>query len=194
MSALFEKAIAAFDEYNSKDPNKEKAGEKHYPKELLYAQRMSKSLVGYKPDASEALRLAIRCQHIGRWEIPRDSFPKDRVGYLQWRNKLKVHHADIAEKILGELGYDNETIERVKFLVQKKQLRHDEESQTLEDVVCLVFLSYYLDDFAVEHEEGKVVSILQKTWMKMSEKGKEAALKLPLSDNSRNFIAKALNA
>src|SRR5690606_37810895 len=109
-----------------------------------------------------------------RWEIPRDSFPKDRVGYLQWRNKLKVHHADIAEKILGELGYDHETIERVKFLVQKKQLRHDEESQTLEDVVCLVFLSYYLDDFAGEHEEEKVVSILQKTWTKMSEKGKEA--------------------
>jgi hypothetical protein len=37
---------------------------------LLYGQRMSKKLVDFHPDASECLRLAARCQHIGRWEIP----------------------------------------------------------------------------------------------------------------------------
>ena len=193
MSALFEKAITAFDDYNGKDPHSEKSGEKTFPKELLYAQRMSACLVDFEPDASEALRLAIRCQHIGRWEIPRDTFPKDRVGYLQWRNKLKVHHAEIAEKILRQTGYDNDTIERVKFLVQKKQLRHDEETQTLEDVVCLVFLKYYFEEFAEEHEEDKVISILQKTWVKMSEKGKAAALKLPMSEISKAYVSKALS-
>lgn len=193
MSALFEKAIAAFDEYNSKDPNTETASGRSFPKELLYAQRMSACLVQFSPDASEALRLAIRCQHIGRWEIPRETYPKDRVGYLQWRNKLKEHHADIASKILNQTGYDNETIERVKFIVQKKQLRHDGESQTLEDVVCLVFLEYYFDEFAGQHEEEKVISILQKTWNKMSEKAKEAALRLKLGDVTKQYISKALN-
>lgn len=192
MSVLFEKAIAAFDDYNRLDPNTEKVGEKFHPKELLYAQRMSKCLLNFMPDASEALQLAIRCQHIGRWEIPRDSFPRDRIGYLQWRNKLKVHHAEIAENILAQIGFDVETIERVKFLVQKKQLRHDDESQALEDVVCLVFLEYYLDDFAKDHDEEKVTGILQKTWNKMSERGKEAALSLPLSDISKSYISKAL--
>ncbi len=192
MSALFEKAIEAFDEYNEKDPNTEVSRDKNYPKELIYAQRMSKKLIEFSPDASEALRLAIRCQHIGRWEIPRDSYPKDRVGYLNWRNKLKQHHADIAEKILRQIGYDDDIIERVKFLVQKKQLRQDGESQTLEDVVCLVFLEYYFEDFTGQHDEEKVISILQKTWGKMSEKGHQAALELKLSDDSIKLIQQAL--
>lgn len=193
MSVLFEKAIAAFDDYNRKDPNTETAGGKTLPKELLYAQRMSACLVQFMPDASEALRLAIRCQHIGRWEIPRETYPKDRVGYLQWRNKLKEHHAEIASTILSEIGYDEETIDRVKFIVQKKQLRHDDESQALEDVVCLVFLEYYFEEFARQHEEDKVISILQKTWNKMSEKAKEAALKLKLSEVAKQYISRALN-
>ena len=193
MSALFEKAIAAFDDYNRKDPNTETSGGKTLPKELLYAQRMSACLVQFMPDASEALRLAIRCQHIGRWEIPRETYPKDRVGYLQWRNKLKEHHAEIASDILSEIGYDEEIIDRVKFIVQKKQLRHDDESQALEDVVCLVFLEYYFEEFARQHEEDKVISILQKTWNKMSEKAKEAALKLKLSEVAKQYISRALN-
>lgn len=193
MSVLFEKAIAAFDDYNRKDPNTETSGGKTLPKELLYAQRMSACLVQFMPDASEALRLAIRCQHIGRWEIPRETYPKDRVGYLQWRNKLKEHHAEIASTILSEIGYDEETIDRVKFIVQKKQLRHDDESQALEDVVCLVFLEYYFEEFARQHEEDKVISILQKTWNKMSEKAKEAALKLKLSEVAKQYISRALN-
>ncbi len=193
MSALFEKALEAFDQYNGKDPNSETHKGEKYPKELIYSQRMSKKLIEFYPDASEALRLAIRCQHIGRWEIPRDSYPKDRVGYLNWRNKLKEHHADIAEKIMSQIGYDQEIIDRVKFLVQKKQLRHDEETQTLEDVVCLVFLEYYFDEFAKEHSEEKIISILQKTWGKMSEACKEAALKLKLSDETVQLVKKAIS-
>jgi len=192
MSGLFEKAIEAFDKYNSKDPNTETSGGKTYPKELIYAQRMSQKLIQFYPDASEALRLAIRCQHIGRWEIPRNSYPMDRVGYLNWRNKLKQHHADIAEKILNQIGYKSDIIERVKFLVQKKQLRHDDESQALEDVVCLVFLEYYMDDFALQHDEEKVISILQKTWGKMSDTCKETALTLKLSKSTQELVEKAL--
>jgi len=193
MSALFDKAIQAFDEYNSKDPNLETVDGKQMPKELLYARRMSQRLVEFKPDASEPLRLAVRCQHIGRWEIPRKSYPMDRKGYLQWRNKLKEHHAAIAEEILLKTGYDQETIERVKFLVQKKQMKHDPETQTLEDVVCLVFMDYYFEEFAGQHDDDKVVNIVRKTWSKMSEKGRKAALQLRLSDKSSQLVTQALS-
>jgi len=193
MSALFDKAIQAFDEYNSKDPNLETVDGKQMPKELLYARRMSQRLVEFEPDASEPLRLAVRCQHIGRWEIPRKSYPMDRKGYLQWRNKLKEHHAAIAEEILLKTGYDQETIERVKFLVQKKQMKHDPETQTLEDVVCLVFMDYYFEEFAGQHDDDKVVNIVRKTWSKMSEKGRKAALQLRLSDKSSQLVTQALS-
>ncbi|MEN7547341.1 DUF4202 domain-containing protein [Rapidithrix thailandica] len=193
MSTLFTQAIQAFDEYNANDPNHEIVGEGTVAKELLYAQRMTQKLMTFAPEASEALQLAVRCQHIGRWEIARKDFPMDRVGYLQWRNKEKQHHAEVVEEILSHLEYPRTTIDRVKFLVQKKQMKHDEESQTLEDVVCLVFMEYYFEDFAKEHDEEKVLSILQKTWKKMSEKGREAALQLSLSEYALALVNKALS-
>ena len=86
-------AFQAFDEYNSRDTVREEHEGQTYPKELLYAERMTARLNQFAPDATETLQLAARSQHIGRWEIPRNTYPMDRKGYLQWRNQLKSHHA-----------------------------------------------------------------------------------------------------
>lgn len=187
----FDLAIHKFDAYNSNDPSKVLVESREVGNNLLYGQRMSKKLVDFHPDASECLRLAARCQHIGRWEIPRKDYPMDRTGYLQWRSQLKLLHAKIAGQILEEVGYDKESIEMVKALLMKKQLKQNAETQVLEDVICLVFLQYYFDDFSQSHDEEKVISILKKTIAKMSARGVEKALKLPLSDKARALISKA---
>lgn len=186
------KAFELFDLANSKDPNTEVFMGREYPKEVLYAMRMTDKLNDFAPNASEALRLTARAQHIRRWEIPRESYEMNRVGYLKWRQELKKFHAEKAAEILEQVGYDHETIDKVQFLLEKKQLKRNDETQTLEDVICLVFLEYYFEPFAKEHPEEKVVDILQKTWRKMSEKGQGAALKLPLSQTSKGLVAKAL--
>lgn len=188
----FKAAIDQFDLANSQDPNQEEWQGNMYPKEMLYAERMTDCLEAFEPDASEALQLASRCQHIKRWEIPRESYPMDRPGYHAWRNELKKFHAEQAEAILQEVGYDENTIERVKFLLQKKQLRRDVETQTLEDVICLVFLQYYFEPFSKKYEEEKPIDIIQKTWKKMSEKGHDAALQLNYSPESLELIKKAI--
>lgn len=187
----FEKAIALFDAYNSGDPNREKLNDQEAPKEFLYAVRMTSKLNHYAPDAPEHVQLAARSQHIGRWEIARDSYPMDRKGYLQWRSQLAIHHAKVAEKILEECGYAPETIEKVKFLLQKKQLHHNPETQLLEDVICLVFIEFYLEDFAREHDDDKVIDILKKTLKKMSPRAIQEALKIPVSNHIGGLIAKA---
>src|SRR3989338_1799996 len=115
-------AIAAFDKANAEDTNKEEAGGKEYPKELLYAQRMSAMLERYAPEASEAVKLAVRAQHIQRWKIPRNSYPLGRPGYLQWRTGLYKFHAETAGRIMQEAGYDNAMVERVKAIVSKQGL------------------------------------------------------------------------
>src|SRR4051794_4140627 len=61
----FRRAIQRFDEANAEDP---------HGQELIYAQRMSEWLGRIEPNASEALRLAARSQHIRRWEIPRSKY------------------------------------------------------------------------------------------------------------------------
>jgi hypothetical protein len=183
--ARFEKAIAAFDAYHRKDPNTETHDGQAYPKELLYARRMTERLAQFKPDADEVVKLAARSQHIGRWEIPRTNYPMDKKGYLQWRSAEKVRHAKIAETILSECGYPPEVIEEVKNLLLKKELKTNPKTQLIEDVVCLVFIEHYLDEFAVKHEAEKVRDILRKTVIKMSPQGRAGITKLKVPENMR---------
>jgi len=182
-SDKFNKTMCAFDEANAKDPNN---------KELIYAQRMTDCLNNYDPDASEALQLAVRCQHIRRWEKPRSEYPEGKAGYYKWRTNLYKYHGDVAAKYMIQEGYDKEMVNRVKTLLLKKEIKSNEESQALEDVVCLVFLKYYFDDFITKHDENKLIVIVQKTWGKMSEKAHELALSIDFSDSAKSIVAKAL--
>jgi hypothetical protein len=189
---LLERAFARFDEVNARDPRSDEVDGSFEPRELVYARRMSERLERFDPDASEALRLAARAQHIARWEIPRTEYPPGRVGYKQWRTRLMGHHANLAAAILSEVGYGPGTLKAVSRLIRKEGLKRDPEVQTLEDVVCLVFLEHYFDEFAAEHEDEKLVDILARTWIKMSERGRSAALELPLSARARRLIGRAL--
>lgn len=190
-TSAFEKAIAAFDSYHQKDPGSETVQGVSVPKELLYARRMTERLAQFAPHANESVKLAARCQHIGRWEIPREKYPMDRKGYLQWRNEEKFHHARIAEEILSQCGYGEEMIGKVRKLLLKKELNTDPDTQLLEDVVCLVFLEFYLDEFAARHDEEKIVDILRKTMKKMTVHAKEAVHRLPLSEKIHSLIGRA---
>jgi hypothetical protein len=180
ISERFRAAIERFDAANAPDPNREPdpAGVEQ-PRELLYARRMSEMLERFAPEASEAVRLAVRCQHIRRWEIPRDAYPRTPEGYKAWRTRLMDFHADTAAAILREAGYEEEPIARVRSLLRKERLKRDPETQLLEDVVALVFLEHYLAGFVAghpEYDEAKFADILRKTWLKMSPRGREAAL------------------
>jgi hypothetical protein len=188
----FEKAIHRIDLENSKDPNQENFEGEQYPKELLYSQRMTEKFLEFNPNASQELQIAARAQHICRWEISRGEYPMDRVGYLKWREELKKMHAKKTSVILEKVGYNEDFINRVAFLIQKKLLKKDEESQEMEDVVCLVFLQYYFEDFAAKHTDEKIIDIVKKTWVKMSDKGHDAALKLNYTPKSLSLIQKAL--
>lgn len=184
-------AIAAIDDANSADPNRIQIDATEIPAELAYGQRMSAMLARVYPDASDTLRLAVRAQHIRRWEIPRSSYPMDRGGYLRWRKELGRKHADWAAEILARCGYGQEQIARVGSLLRKENLRRDPETQALEDIAALVFLAHYAEDFAARHPPEKVVSILAKTLGKMSEHGKAAAATLDLSRAVRHALEAA---
>lgn len=190
----FETAIALIDKKNSEDINSYEVSGMNYPKELLYSQRMTRKLLQFDPNASKALQIAARAQHICRWQIARDEYPMDRVGYLKWRETLKKMHADLTAEILDTVGYDQQYIDRVSQLITKKLIKKNEESQTLQDTVCLVFLDYYFEEFAAKHEDEKVIDILQKTWKKMSDKGHEAALQLNYSEENLALVKQAIQA
>lgn len=192
-AARFRAAIAAIDAVNAEDPAREPHEGAEVPAALLYGQRMSAWLLRLAPDAPEALRLAARAQHVGRWKVPRASYPEGRDGYLAWRADLARFHAETVARILERAGYDGATIARVGDLVQKKGIKRDADAQTVEDAACLVFLESQFDAFSRRHPDDKVIDILRKTAAKMSPRGREEAAKLArsLPEDRRRLVARA---
>ena len=188
----FQNASAWIDAENAQDPNSEIYQSNSYPKELLYSNRMYERLMDFYPNASEAVQIASKAQHICRWKMPRESYPMDRVGYLKWREDLKKFHAQTTAEILEKAGYSPVFIDRVSFLIEKKLLKKDAETQLLEDVICLVFLEYYFDAFVQKHDREKMKNIILKTWNKMSENGHQEALKINFSDVNLQLIKDSL--
>lgn len=185
-------ALDAIDEANAEDPNFETFRGEPWPKELLYGRRMSHWLERVQPGADEALRIAARAQHIERWTSPRKNYPEGRAGYLKWRTDLYKFHARRAAEIMREAGYDEETIGRTETFVLKRGLKSNPGTQALEDTACLVFLEHYLSDFARTQDEAKMVDIIAKTWKKMSSHAQQLALDIPMRDEDRRLVERAL--
>jgi hypothetical protein len=190
----FETALRRFDEANARDPNTEIVDGVSHPRELIYAQWLTGWILKLCPNASEALLLAARCQHICRWEVPRSSYPMDKPGYLRWRADLKKFHADKAGRILHEVGYDNATIQRVQELNLKQNFPADPEVCVLEDALCLVFLERQFAALAAKSDDEKMINALQKSWNKMSPAARTEALRLNYGVREKALIAKALAA
>ncbi len=177
-TARFQKVVFRFDTAHREDPRLVGSQAEETQWSLLYHQRLSHWVEYLDPNASEALRLAARCQHIRRWMIPRSKYPEGVTGYRRWRSDLARFHADQAGQILREAGYERATIGRVRDLLIKKSLKHDSEVQLFEDAICLVFLENEFSNFADKHERDKLMRALRKIWMKMSPRGHEVAKQL----------------
>ena len=184
MTDRLQRVLALIDAANSADP----AGQAE-----LYGQRMSATLQRFAPDASEALKIAARAQHIERWMIPRSDYPEGRIAYLTWRKELQKLHARRAGEIMAECGYGQDVIERTGSLLKKERLKQDADAQTLEDVICLVFLEFEAPPFIAKHDDDKVRDILAKTAKKMSAKGLEAAAKVAMDPRLARLLGEALS-
>jgi hypothetical protein len=188
----FEAALRRFDEENARDPNIELVAGVARPRELLYAERLTDWVLRLKPDASETLRLAARCQHLCRWMIPRNRYPMDRAGYLKWRTELKKFHAEKSSQILREVGYGEALVGQVQALNLKRDFPRDPDSRVLEDALCLVFLQFQFAELAAKTDADKMVNALRKSWQKMTEPARTEALKLPFAPREKALLEQAL--
>ena len=188
MKERFAAAIRRFDAENSRDPNQESGR----PRELLHAERLTDWVLKLCPHASEPLRLAARCQHICRWESPRENYPMTRPGYLKWRADLKKFHAEKSGAILREVGYDEATVRRVQDLNLKKNFPADAECRVLEDALCLVFLEFQFAALAAKSDDEKMINAVRKSWEKMTDAARAEVLKLHFGGREKNLITRAL--
>lgn len=194
-SDKFVAVITAIDAVNAEDPRKTNVDGVEHPYESAYAERMTETMQRMYPEASELLRIAARAQHIRRWQIPRDTFPRNKEGYQKWRLGMRQLHAELAGGIMNDNGYSADEIALVGSFLRKERLKRDAESQALENVVDVVFLGYYWTDFVAkfaDYDDGKLIDIVGKTLRKMSSHGHEAALALDLPPKTARIVMAAV--
>ena len=186
-------ALAAVDAANADDPATVVVGGVERPKELTHAEMMTRWVRYLDPGCRDEQLIAARAHHLRRWAIPRDSYPRDRAGYLRWRTALQRRHAEDVGRIMRDAGYGDESIEQVQAIVRKRGLGRDPAVQVHEDALCLVFLETQLDELTTSlGDEDKMVDILRKTAAKMSPAGLEAARQLSLSPEGAELLGRAL--
>ncbi|EFJ48577.1 hypothetical protein VOLCADRAFT_104635 [Volvox carteri f. nagariensis] len=192
-SSRLQTVLDGLDKLNSKDPRSVEIDGQPVPYELAYSRWLTAWVLQLCADGglqpSEELHIAARGQHVERWRVPRSSYPEGRTAYLQWREDLKKRHAVTTTGLMAAAGYSIDSCKRVEQLILKRALR-EAEGQILEDGLCLVFLERQFAEFLPKLAEGaggdtaeaeaKMIDILQKSWKKMGELGRAAALKLPL--------------
>ena len=161
----------------------------------MYADRIEAWVVRLVPDADDVLKLAARCQHLERFDVPRGTFPEGKAGYLTWRRSLYVRQAERCRELLLSVGWSAEDAARAAKWVAKDGLKTDPGTQALEDAACLVFLENEIADFAAQHADyprEKLIDILRKTWRKMSPAAQAAALTLDLPARIAALVREAL--
>lgn len=164
--------FAAIDAANAADPRLEDGA----PVELLYGQRMTAEQALLYPEASDALAIACRGQHIERWTLPRQDYPEGREGYLTWRREQGRRHAERVMGLMRDAGYPEPEVEAAGRMLRKEGIKRDAEVQALEDVACFTFIRHYLGDFATTQDPDQLLRIVQKTARKMSPAARERAL------------------
>ncbi|MBU2923221.1 DUF4202 domain-containing protein [Colwellia sp. 4_MG-2023] len=204
MTNKLERVLSAIDDINRQDSNFTLLNNEKHPKELLYGQRMTACLNEHWPQASELLQIAVRAQHIKRWHLKRNEYEPGKAGYYKWRIALGKFHGELTASLMIEQGYSDLQAKQTASIICKENLKSKEDSQlnadsqTLEDVACLVFLVHYFDEFATQYieqdNEAKIIRIVQLTWGKMSEKAHNIALQVALPKHLANIVNKALSA
>ena len=63
----------------------------------------------------------------------------------------------------------------------------------MEDALCLEFLDFQLERFSKKYDDDKLITILKKSWKKMSENGRNLALQISYSDNVLALIKIAIS-
>ena len=192
LSARHDVAAAAIDAANADDPTVVLVRGQRLPLALAHGRLAAAWVQQMHFDAHETWLLAARAHHLRRWEVPRQSYPAGRAGYLKWRRDQKARHAGDVAELLVAAWYSGDEVERVQTILRRDRLSSDDGQQAVEDAACLVFLETQLADVAKRMEHGLLIDVLRKTARKLSAAGAAAIADIPLGDEERALLTEAL--
>src|SRR5699024_3492176 len=98
----FDRTFAALDALHAQDPRRVEIDGHDVPHELWHAGRMSAWLERLYELPDELVCLAVRGQHLQRWQVPRSDYPDGRVGYLTWRRDQGQRAGDTTAQLMQQ--------------------------------------------------------------------------------------------
>jgi len=189
LTPRYEAAAAAIDAANSDDPTTVTVRGHEAPLAQIHGQLAVQWIERLVDDPDEPLLLAGRAHHLRRWELPRDSYPQGRAGYLRWRRDQKARHARDIAVILSPCGYGPDEIERVQRLIRREAV---DGTPAVEDAACLVFIETQLTSLVERMDHALLIDVIRKTARKMTDEGLACVAEIPLDDRARGVLAEAL--
>jgi hypothetical protein len=189
LSPRYDAAIAAIDAANADDPTIVEVRGQRVALALVHGRLAAEWIDKLVDEPDETLTLAARAHHLRRWELPRDSYPLGRAGYLRWRRDQKVRHAKDVAAILESCGYQTSEIEAVQRLIRRESV---DGAQAVEDAACLVFIETQLASLAERMDHDLMVDVIRKTAHKMSGRGLRLVASIPLGSAENSLLKQAL--
>lgn len=185
---LYKNATLEIDKVHALDKSEAEENGIIYPAEWLYSKRMLMTLDLLNERCSLLMKLAVQCQHLERWGVPRSDYPYDRRGYHTWRRAVMDYQLQRTVEALTPTGIKEEDMQWITQTLKEQGNKLNHDAQVITDTACLVFLKWYMEPFSTKHESEKVKDILKKTMRKMSETGIDTIPKLNLSRFSRQIL------
>ena len=189
LSPRYDAAVAAIDAANAADPTVVDVRGQRLALALVHGRLAVEWIEQLVDNPRQTLLLAGRAHHLRRWELPRDSYPLGRAGYLRWRRDQKARHATDVAAILQACGYETAEIEDVQRLIRRESV---DGAQAVEDAACLVFIETQLALLANRMDHDLLVEVIRKTARKMSDHGLELVASIPLGDAEQSLLNQAL--
>lgn len=129
--------------------------------EVKHAELVHKWVLRLKPDADEALQIASFSHDIDRAITGiTEKDLKDYSKIDQFKQEHAIRSARFIEEIMRKEGYDNDIIDKVKYLVTNHEVGGDIESDILRNADSLAYFEYnvplYMERNGKDRAKGKI--------------------------------------
>ena len=165
---IFKKSDCANPYDKEKDPN--------------HSKFTLKWVLKLKPDVDDALKISALGHDIDRAIEKRRIKKENFSSYEDYKREHAKESAKIICEILGKYNFDNEFIEKVRFIIQNHEFGGSEEVDILKEADSLTFFNwdiyYYIKDKGVEKTKDKIKFMYKR----LSDKAKGLVKEIKFKD------------
>ena len=151
----------------------------------IHSELTLKWVLKLRPHADEALKIAALAHDIDRaiTSITEKDL-KDFSKIHEFKKEHAIRSAKFTSDIMKKHDYDNETIEKVKQLIEVHEEGGDEEETTLMEADSISYFDYNIDHYFERYGREKTKNKIQFMYKRLSEKARDLVKQIKFKDEN----------